>query len=244
MQKKITTTTGSYPLGIASGRKLLKVGSGQYRGRLIAIMQTATGDITYACADKPYTSWSSLTTIATDAADQSFDCVMDSDYNIHVVYSETATEFLVTKTLTFVGGVWNVGPKITIYNANISHDPSIAIESGGTLWVTWSRRTGGIWYLHVKSSTDGGATWGTGPSDGGDQLTSGASSVYSKIIVGANDIHAIYTNGGLNLSIRSLPIGGGTWSTEFNIASGIGFDHHFDAAFSSDGSLGVTFDVG
>jgi hypothetical protein len=244
MQKKLTATTGSFPLGFAPGRKLMKVSFGQYSGRLVALLQTAAGDIKYTYADKPYTSWSSLTTIATDAADQPFDCVMDSSGNIHVVYTEVTTDYLVTKKLTFSGGSWNVGSKGTIYNANLSYYPSIAIEPEGKLWVSWTRKTGGVRYIHAKSSTDGGATWGTGPSDGGDQLTAGASSAYSKIMVGTNDIHVVYTNGGLNVSIRSLPISGGSWSTEYNIANGTGFDQHFDAALSSDGSLGVTFDYG
>jgi hypothetical protein len=63
-------------------------------------------------------------------------------------------------------------------------------------------------------------------------------------MVGANDIHVVYTNGGLNVSIRSRPISGGSWTTEYNIATGIGFDEHFDAALSFDGSLGVVFDFG
>lgn len=244
MQKKITETTGDYPLGFPPERKLLKVAFGQYIGRLVAIMQTTAGDIKYSYADKPYTSWSSLTTIASDAADQPCDCVMDSNGDIHVVYSESSTEYLVTRKLTFSGGVWNVGSKVTIYNGTPSLYPSIAIETGGKLWVSWTRVSGGVRYVHVKSSTDGGATWGTGPSDSGDQLTAGASSAYSKIMVGSNDIYVIYANGGLNLSIRSRPIGGGTWTTEYNIATGTGFDQHFDAAFSSDGSLGVAFDHG
>ncbi len=244
MKNKITTTTGSYGLGIAPGRKLLKVASGQYIGRLVAIIQTTAGDIKYSYADRPYTSWSSLTAVASDAADEPCDCLMDSDGYIHVVYSENSTEYLVTRKLTFTGGVWNVGSKVTVFNGNPSLYPSIALETEGKLWVGWTRVNGGVRYIHVKSSTDGGATWGTGPSDSGDQLTAGASLAYSKVMVGTNDIYVIYANGGLNLSIRSRPISGGSWTTEYNIATGIGFDHHFDAAFSSDGSLGVAFDYG
>jgi hypothetical protein len=244
MQKKLTTVTGSYPLGLAPGRKLLKVASGQYSGRLVAIIQTAAGDIKFAYADRPYTSWSTLTTIAADAADQPFDCVMDDNGDIHVVYSEATTEYLVTRKLTFSGGSWTVGSKVTVYNGDVSRYPSVAVESDGTLWVSWTRVAGGVQYLQVKSSTDDGATWGTGPADAGEQLTGGASVVYSKVLVGANDIHVVYVNGGLKIAHRSLPLGGGSWTTEYNIATGTTFDHHFDAAFASDGSLGVVFDHG
>lgn len=244
MQKKITETTGSYGLGMPPGRKLLRVSSGQYAGRLVAIMQTSSGEIKYSYADRPYTSWSSLTVIATAAADQPCDCVMDNDGHIHVVYSENSTEYLVTRKLTFSGGTWSVGSKVTVYNGYPSRYPSLAIETGGKLWVSWTRIDGGVRYAHAKSSTDGGATWGSGPSDSGDALTAGASSAYSKVLVGPNDIHVVYTNGGLNLSIRSQPIAGGNWTGEYNIATGTTFDQHFDAAISSDGSLGVVFDHG
>ncbi len=244
MQKKITETTGSCGLGAPPGHKLLKVSSGQYTGRLVAVIQTSSSDIKYAYADRPYTSWSSLSVIATDAADQPCDCVMDSDGNIHVVYTETSTEYLVTRKLTFSGGSWSVGSKVTVYNGNPSRYPSVAIETGGKLWVSWTRIDGGVRYVHIKSSDDSGATWGSGPSDSGDSLTSGASSAYSKVLVGPNGIYVIYTNGGLNISMRLRPIAGGSWTTEYNIATGTTFDQHFDAALSSDGSLGVTFDHG
>ncbi|MFH1374629.1 MAG: hypothetical protein ABII79_12615 [bacterium] len=243
MQKEVTQTTGSSPLGLAPGRKLLQVSSGQYAGRLVAILQTAAGEIKYSYADRPYNSWSSLTTIATDATDQPCDCIMDGNGHVHVVYSESSTEYLVTRKLTFSGGSWNVGSKVTVYNGNTSRYPSLDIESGGKLWVSWTHN-GGVQYIHVKSSTDAGATWGSGPSDAGDVLTSGASSAYTKVLVGPGDIFVVYANGGIYLSVRSRPISGGSWTSETNIATGTSFDHHFDAAFSTDGSLGVAYDHG
>ncbi len=244
MYKKITDTTATFGLGVPPGRKLLKVTSGQYAGRLVAIMQTSSGDIKCSNADRPYTSWSSLTTIAGDAADQPCDCLMDSEHNVHVVYSEDSSENLVTRKLTFFGGVWSVGPKVTIYSGDPSLYPSVAIETGTKLWVSWTRVSGGLKYVHVKSSSDGGAIWGIGPSDPGDVLTPGASSAYSKILLGPSDIHLIYAHGGLYLSTRSQPIAGGGWTSEYHIATGNAFDQHFDAGFSPDGFLGVAFDHG
>ncbi|MEW5993953.1 MAG: hypothetical protein AB1744_06110 [Candidatus Zixiibacteriota bacterium] len=244
MKTKITQTTAAHGLGHPAGRKLLRIESGDYAGRLVAVVQTAAGDIKFTYADKPYTSWSALTLIAVDAADEPCDCVMDNDHNIHVVYTEVTTQNLVTRKLTFSGGTWSVGAKVTIYNGSASLYPSIAIEAGGKLWVSWTRVSGGLHYVHVKSSTDDGATWGSGPSDAGDALTAGASSAYSKTIVGADDVHVIYTDGGLNISIRSIPIAGGSWTSEYNIATGTQFDRHFDAALSTEGVLGVVFDHG
>ncbi len=244
MEKKITATTGSFGLGHPPGTKLFKVPSGEYAGRMLALMQTAAAELAYAYADAPYTSWSSPVTIAADSADLPFDGVMDGDGNVHLVYSEQTTEYLVSRKLTFTGGVWNVGSKVTVYNGGISRYPSLTRESGGTLWVSWTRVNGSLHYVHAKSSTDGGTTWGGGASDSGEQLTSGGSSAYSKILIRQTNVSVVYTNGGLNLSHRSRPLSGGSWTAEETIVDSTGLDFHFDAACASNGILGVVFDDG
>ncbi|RLF29202.1 MAG: hypothetical protein DRN14_02660, partial [Thermoplasmata archaeon] len=221
----------------------MRVESGQYAGRLAALVQTADGDIKYSYADAPYSSWSSLATIATDAADEPFDAVMTSEGDIHVTYSETATGYLVTRKLSFSGGVWSVGAKVTVYSGESLY-PSLAVEPAGKLWVSWTRVTGGVKTLYIKSSTDNGAIWGTGPSDSGTALTGGASSVYSKVIIGASDIYVVFTEAAVKVAIRSLPVGGGSWSDEYSIASGTVLYEHFDAALAADGRLGVVWDRG
>jgi hypothetical protein len=243
MQKKITESTAAYPVGLPPGRKLLKVPSGQYRGRLVAITQTAAGDIKYSWADRPYVNWSTPVTIASDAADQPCDSLIDANGNIHLVYSETSTNYLVTKKLSFSGGSWSPGSKVTIYNVNESYYPSVTIEDGGTLWVSWSRLTSGSYYLHAKSSTDSGATWGTGPTDAGDVLTSGVTALFSKTVIGTSDIFVVYSHGGSTLSTRSRPISGGSWISAVDLASSASnFDEHFDVAVSDNGLLAVVYD--
>ncbi|MBU8934040.1 MAG: hypothetical protein KOO62_08525 [candidate division Zixibacteria bacterium] len=241
MQQEITTTTAANGLGYPSGRKLLRVESGQYTGRQVVLIQTAAGEIKYSYADAPYSSWSSLTTIATDTADEPFDCVMMSDSDIHIVYSETSTNYLVTRKLDFGGGVWSIGLKVTIYSGTSLY-PSVAVEVDGKLWVAFAKVTGGVKTLYVKSSTDSGATWGSGPSDNGTVLTDGASSVFPKTIIAAGDIHVIYSEAAAKIAIRSLPIAGGSWSSEVVIATGTVLDQHYDAALAVDGRLGVVWD--
>ena len=243
MQKKITESSATYPVGLPPSRKLLKVSSGQYRGRLVAVAHTASGDIKQSWADRPYGAWSTPVTIASDAADEPCDCVMDTNGNIHILYSEITTKYLVTKKLSFSGGSWSIGSKVTIYNANESYSPSITIEDGGKLWVSWSRKTSADYYLHAKSSTDAGASWGTGPTDGGDVLTGAVTELYSKVVIGASDIFVVYSHGGSTLSTRSLPIVGGGWTAAIDLASSAGdFDQHFDAAVSDNSLLAVAYD--
>ena len=243
MQKKITESSATYPVGLPPSRKLLKVSSGQYRGRLVAVMQTASGDIKQSWADRPYETWSTPVTIASDAADEPFDCLMDTNGNIHVVYSEVTTKYLVTKKISFSGGSWSIGSKVTIFSSNQCYNPSITIEDSGKLWVSWSRWTTVDYYLHAKSSTDSGATWGSGGADAGDMLTGAVTEVYSKVVIGTSDIFVVYSHGGSTLSVRSRPIIGGSWTTAVDLASSASdFDEHFDVAVSDNGLVAVAYD--
>jgi len=241
MQKKITETSSIAGLGDPVGRKLFKVSGGQYSGRLAAIVQTGSNDIKLAWADRPYSAWSEWQSVADDCEEGAFDCLMDSAGNIHVVYSEQSTLYLVTKKLLFSGGVWTVGSKVTIYNGSGCYYPSINIEPAGDLWVGYSRFISPNKQVYVKSSSDGGASWGSGSSDPGAQLSATAIYAYSKVVMGLNDIHVIYTLGGTQLSIRSRPLAGGDWSSAYTIASGSSLTYNFDAAVGPDGLLAVVF---
>jgi len=242
MQEKILDTTAVNGLGYPGGRMLFKVDSGQYAGRLIAILQTNEGELKYSYADYPYASWVSPTTVATDASDQPFDCIMDENFNIQIVYSETSTDYLVTRKLIYSNGLWSVSSKNTIYNGDTSYFPSLAIEESGKLWIGWTKKTGGVRTPHVKSSSDGGVTWGSGVSDAGTILVPGASSVFVKLKIDNNFIYAIYTEATVKLAIRSLPICGGSWSEEFIISTGTFLEEHFDIALASDMRIGVVWD--
>ncbi|MCH9025361.1 MAG: hypothetical protein IH931_08515, partial [candidate division Zixibacteria bacterium] len=158
MQKKITESTTQNALGLPSGRLLLKVPSGAYAGRTAALIQTAAGEIKLYYADSPYSSWSAPITIATDAVDDAFSAAINSNGNIHIVYTEITTEYLVTKKLTFSSGTWAVGSKVTIFNGNPSYYPTVDIETGGKIWVCYTRKNGSLHYIYAKSSDDDGAT--------------------------------------------------------------------------------------
>jgi hypothetical protein len=241
MQKKITDTTAAYPLGESFQAKLFRVSSGTYLGRRAAVIQTSPTEIKLAWSDAPSAGWSSLTTVASDAADQSIAVVMTATGDIHVVYSEETTNNLVTKKLTFSGGVWSVGSKVTIYNGGPSYDPSLAVELDGKLWVSFSRLIVPSRTIWVKSSTDDGATWGSGSTDAGDQIFGTSMFAWSQCLVDDYAVHVIFTDQDTALSIRSLPLSGGSWSTQYNIATGIFFSQHFHAAVGGDNRLGVVY---
>jgi len=242
MQKKITETTAQFALGQAPGKKLVKVSSGEYAGRMAALIQTAAGTIKLYYADAPYTSWSGPITVATDAIDDSFAAAIDGTGNIHVVYSETSTEFLVTKKLSFSAGIWSVGSKVTIFNGNPSYFPTLAIEPGGRIWVCYTRINASLYYIYVKSSDDAGTTWGSGQADPGTALSNGFTVAFSKLVIGPNELYVIYTAQGTDLYFTKRAVSGGSWSSSVIISSTGNFDHHFDVAVNSEGLVGVVFD--
>ncbi|MBN1211419.1 MAG: hypothetical protein JXA92_02470 [candidate division Zixibacteria bacterium] len=241
MQKNITATSSITGLGESLGRKLFKVSGGQYYDRLAAIVQTGPNDIKLAYADRPYSSWSEWQSVADDCDEGAFDCLMDSAGNIHVVYTEQTTLALVTKKLLFSSGGWAVGSKVTIYDGSGCYSPSANIEPGGDLWVSYSRLISPNKQVYAKSSSDGGASWGSGSSDPGVQISATALYAYSRVVMGLNDIHIIYTLGGTQLSIRSRPLTGGDWTSAYTLATGNGLTYNFDAAVGPDGLLAVVF---
>ena len=242
MQKKITDTTAQNGLGQSPGKKLLKITSGEYAGRMAALVQSSAGTINLYYADAPYTVWSAPITIATDAVDNAFAAAITSSGNIHIVYTEITTEYLVTKKLSFAAGTWSVGSKVTIFNGNPSYFPTVAIEPGGTIWVSYTRINGSLYYVYVKSSSDSGATWGAGAGDSGTSLSTGFTSAFSKIVIGPNELYVLYTAAGTDLFFTKRAISGGSWSSASIIATTGFFDQHFDVSVNSESLLGVVFD--
>ena len=242
MQKKITDTTAQNGLGQSPGKKLLKISSGEYAGRLAALVQSTAGTIKLYYADAPYTVWSAPITVASDAVDNAFAAAITAGGDIHIFYTETATEYLVTKKITFTGGTWSVGSKITIFNGNPSYFPTAAIEPGGTIWVSYTRINGSLYYVYVKSSGDSGATWGAGAGDAGTSLSTGFTSAFSKLVIGPNELYVLYTAAGTDLFFTKRAISGGSWNSASVISSTGNFDQHFDASVNSESLLGVVFD--
>ena len=205
------------------------------------IVQTSSSTFKLTYADKPYNTWSTAISIVTDATNQPCDAIMDSSGNLYIIYTNSSN-YLIFIKLTFSGGDWSIGSPVTVYNVNEARFPSIVVESSGKLWVCWTKVDTGTRFLCVKSSSDDGANWGSGPTDEGQVLSTGASSVYSKLVLGLNDIYAVWVDGILSISMRSYPISGGSWTSKELIGSGAELDSNFDAALSKDGKLGVVFD--
>jgi hypothetical protein len=241
MRKKITDTSAAQGLGNPGQAKLFRVSTGAYVNRRVALVQTSPTEIKLTWSDTPGSNWSNLTSVVSDARDGAFDARMSPNGDIHLVYSIQTTNYLTTRKLTLGEGSWSVGSAVTVYNGAQCFDPSLAIASDGSLWVAYSRFVSPSRSIYVKSSTDDGATWGSGAGDAGDQISGVSTFAWSRLVIDSLSVHTIYHNQDTALSIRSRALSGGSWSTAYNIATGSGFDRNFDAAVAPDNRLGVVF---
>lgn len=240
MQKKIADTTATDGLGSSMQAKLFAIATGNYAGRRVALIQSSPNEIKLAWSDAPSAGWSSPSTVAADAGDCSFDARMASNGDIYLVYSEQTTSYLVTRRLTFSSGLWSVGTKVIVYSGTQCFDPSIAIEPGGRVWVSFSRFVTPNRWIHVKASNDSGATWGSGANDAGDQISNGSMFAWSKIVIDASRVRVVYHDQDWALYVRSQPLSGGIWSSAVTVANGSSLSS-FDAAVGADNRLGIAW---
>jgi hypothetical protein len=237
----ITTSTAGSPLGVSSGRKLLRVPSGTYANRLVLLYQDTPSSISLRFADAPYTSWSAAQSIATDSADSSFDCWMSANGDIYLTYTAATSFDLLYRQLTFSGGAWTVGSVNTVYSVDDCYFPSVILEQPNRLWITYTRVAGGSSYINAIKSDDWGVTWTTGA---GEELAGPDTSAYSKIIIANDRLYVFYTIGGTKLAERSKYFFTALYSAEVPLASGSGLDQHFHASVAQDNRIGVVFDDG
>jgi hypothetical protein len=242
MLKKLTDTTALYPLGLPHGHRLLRLPSGPYAGRLVALFLSSSNELRMMFADPPGIGWSAPQTIATDIADSSFDCCIAADCSIHLAYIAAADSSLKSRKLSYAAGTWTVGAAVTVYNSEPTLNPSIAIDRTNRLWLAFNRLDSGNWFVHLKSSTDSGTSWGIGAADPGDALSTGAQVMTSKLIAAPETLHAIIAYGSNKIVARLMPFDSGIWSADYTIASGLtGFNDQFDAALGPDGRMAVAY---
>lgn len=237
----IYEATSAYGTALPTQRKLFRVQSGEFAGRLLALFAKTPSTIAYAVADPPYTQWSTPVDIITDAADYPAGGFIDSTDCIFVAYTKQTSHDLAVVKLTYSAGSWSVGTTYTVYNGDDNYFPTIYKDSDQTLYITWSRYAGGQYTINAKLSVDEGQTWGTGLSDPGTALSAAGSSAYAVLIYRSYYVYCIYTLAGTKLAYRRRDINAATWEAEETIYTGSGLYDDFQAAVSADNRLGVAF---
>jgi hypothetical protein len=243
MQKLIDTVNSYYATGIQPQAKIFKVPSGQYLDRVIAIYPKTPNQLVYVWADPPYESWSDPVEIVTNSADYPCSAYMDSNGNIYLVYTQLSTLDLLELKMTFSGGSWSIGTVNTICNAGQNYYPSFTKDSLNRLWISWTYYdpVAERYFVHVKSSVNDGATWGSDPSDPGTALTNGTASCYSRLIFQSPYIHCFYSDDSTLLAYRSFELSGSVWSSQQTIYAGSTINDNFHVDLSSDHKVGIVF---
>ncbi len=241
MNLSLTAATAISPLGDSTHHRLLRLESGPCAKRLVALLHTSPNTLSLIFADYPYAAKSAPLTVATDSADTPFDCCIDASGNITVIYVEQSTFNLVSRRLTFTGSTWSIGEKVAACDLGQCYSPSVALEPSGKLWVAFTRYSAPNRTCYVKSSTDSGATWGTGPSDGGEAVSDAAMFLSARLLCGSNDLLLLLAYGGIRLTSRTRAINGSSWSAETQLAASSNLSTHFDATLSPSGAVGLAF---
>lgn len=237
MLRKLSDTTAASSLGLAAGHKLLRVPSGNWANRRAALFMSAPNTIALCWSDSPYTSWSTPVAVVTDAADLPFDSVIDPSGHLIIAYTDQSTSRLVTCRLTIGANGWTPGSKVTVYDAQAGMYPNIITTLDGTLWLAWRVMITPSSWIHVKSSTNGGATWGTGPTDSGTQLSLADTFVWTRLLLDSENIHAFLAYGNSRFAMRSCAITGGAWTSESTLYTSSGVASDFDVAVTDSGGL-------
>jgi hypothetical protein len=239
MLKHLSEITATLPLGQPTGQKLFRVESGPNINRRVVLFAAAPNAIVLCWSDSPYLSWSAPQTVVSDCDNSSFDAAIDSQGNLIIAYTDLSTAHLVTRRLTLTNGTWTPGSKVTVYDNASGYDPCLRISSTGTLWLAWKRQVVPSSWIYVKSSHDGGLTWGAGSSDAGDQISQAATFVWSRLLIGPADIFVFCTYGNSRITLRSLSIGGGPWGTESTVYTSSNVSGEFDVALTDSGGLAL-----
>jgi len=242
MLKLLATSTAARPTGSPPQRRLFRVQSGPFVGRLAALYADSENSIALKYSDYPYQTWSAAQAIASDSHDSPFSACIDKNGNIFLAYTDTGL-ILKMRKLTFSGGQWNVGSANAIINVDETYRPVIFKDGDDKLWCLFDHfrvSYDGRHYVRAKNSTDEGATWGSGPGDLGTALSAAwIDPVYATICVSGARLYAVYCVNRSSLKLRICTLSDSSWQAESSIVDLNNVDDRFDAAISTDGRLGV-----
>lgn len=241
MHKLLDTSTAAIPTGVPPQRKLLMIETGPYMGRLFCLYNESSDTIAVTWSDPPYTIWADPYNQITDSADYPPSACIDAQGNIYVVYVQQTTLDIVFFKLSLISGSWQSGTHYTVLDTSSAYYPVIVRNDSGVLWCGFSYYNPGTaeYEIRVKSSTDGGQTWGSGPSDLGDLISASSISMpYVCLEFAGSDLYAVFTENRSNLNLRKRAT---AWESTQLVYSGDYIDADFDLAVSSDMKLGIVF---
>lgn len=244
MDVSLLTTTVAEPLSRAQARCLRQFESGAMAGRRLAVIRSGTNSLSLLWADRPYTDWSIPQTIVTSAAEKAYDLTILNDTTAIVAYVDMTTADVMSVAITWAGTQFQVGTPVIAFTGDSNFDPSTVTDGSGTLWLSWTRLSSPpVRHIHIKASADGGATWGSGTTDGGDIVHSGGLIASSALAASPSRLYVVYYDDQQFLSVRSRAPEDAQWSAASIIASGAETSTVFSLAARPDGLLAMVYGV-
>jgi len=239
----IDTTTAATPTGLPTQRKLFRVQHGPFAGRFLALFARTQSNLALSYASAPYTSWLDPGDFVTEADNSPFAALMDENADVWIAYAQQTTGALRCVKLVFANGTWATQTPVTVYDSatSVNKCPTILKDLYGRIWIAWTRDDSGTYTLRVKSSSDGGQTFGSGSTDAGTDLSGSTTSCYGLLIARVDYLHCLFNLGGTTLKNRQIEIDAALWNAAVTLYTGTGLGSDLAAAVSPDGMLGVLF---
>ena len=242
MHLLLNTSTASRATGVPPQRKLFRLDYGPYAGRLVCLYHVSSSEIAMSWAEPPYVNWTTPVNIIDDSADYPCSACIDGDGNIYVVYVELSSLDLIYFKLAFTAGVWATGSPVTILSSESAYYPVIERSADGELCCAFAYYDSGqgTYTINIKTSDDEGATWGSGPTDIGTQLSDPSAAMpFVSLVFTGSILNAIYSQDRSNLYLQRRDSDGENWQSSVLLLQSDYIDSDFACAISSDLKLGI-----
>lgn len=215
---------------------------GPYAGRLVCLYHVSASEIAIGWADPPYVNWTEPVNIIDDAADYPCSACIDADGNLYVVYTELSNLDLIYFKLAFSAGVWVTGSPVTVLSTGSAYFPVIERSDDGELCGAFAYYDSGqgTYSINIKTSADGGSTWGSGPTDTGIQLSDSTTEMpFTALNFTGPILNAVYSQNRSDLYLRRRESAGENWSSPVLLLQNDYIDSDFACAVSNDLKLGI-----
>ena len=160
---------------------------------------------------------------------------------IHVVWRDdtSGNNEIYYKGSADGGTTWSAAQRLS-WTSSVSDAPAIAVDSNGTIHVTWQDSTSGNVEIYYRKSSDGGTTWSAARRL---TWTSGSSNRPAMATDSSNTIHLVWWDdtSGLEIYYKKGLGGGATWSSGQNLSLTSGLSYNPDITITSNDSIHVAW---
>ena len=168
-------------------------------------------------------TWSAIMNLSANAgASMQPAIAVGSNGSVHVAWEDTAPgdKEIYYRRSTDYGDTWDPAKRISLTGGS-SEDPSMAVDSQGTVHIAWYDDTPGNWDIYYARSTDGGDSWSRARRI---SWTLGRSMNPTVAVDPGSNIHIVWhdnTSGNMEVLYKKSPDGGLSWNAGMRISSNL-----------------------